>query len=83
MSNTDSVGGDHANSPKVTNDTYTSAAASIFHTTPAITIAEADFGTKMQMNIRITALVPAATALTGEARFIALMMCYTAYSDLG
>lgn len=76
------VSGSHANSPKTINDTYTSAAGWIMHTTPMTTIAAADFSTRHQIMFRLTAIAAAATQLTGESHLLAIMMEYTAYSDL-
>ena len=82
MANGDVVSGSHANSPKTAADTYTSASGWIFHTTPMMTIAAADFAGDMQIEFRVTALAAAATQLTGESHLIAMMFTYLSYSDL-
>ena len=82
MVNTTVVSGNHANSPKTINDTYTSASGWIFHTTDAATIAAADFSTQHQINFRLTAIAAAVTQMTGEVHILAMMLQYSAYSDL-
>ena len=83
MADTTVVSGNHANSPKTAADTYTSASGWIFHTSPTMTIAAADFAALHQIEFRLTALAAAPTQLTDESHFIAMMLEYTAYSDLG
>ena len=77
-----SIAGDHANSPILLNDTYTSATGHLEHTTAVTTIAAADFAAAHHVHIRLTALVPAVTAITGDAQFIEMMLSYTAYIDV-
>ena len=83
MTDGDAVSGSHANSPKTAADTYTSASGRIFHTTPDMVIAAADFASKMQINFQLTALAAAPTQLTGESQFVSMMLSYKAYIDLG
>lgn len=78
-----SIAGDHANSPKLLNDTYTSATGHLEHTTGTATIAAADFALAHHVHIRLTALVAAATQMTGDSQFLEMELEYTAYSDLG
>ena len=74
-----SIAGDHANSPKVVNDTYTSATGHLFHTADMATVAAADFAGDHQVQFRLTAIAPAAVAMTGEAQFLEMMISYDAW----
>lgn len=75
-----SIAGDHANSPKLLDDTYTSATGHLFHTTVMSAIAAADFAAAHEIHIRLTAIAAAAVQMTGESQFIALMLVYDAWS---
>lgn len=75
----DSVAGNHANSPKSIEDTYTSATGWLMHTTGGMTIAAADFAGKHVVAMKISFVAPAGGALTAEPHLIALMIEYTAY----
>ena len=75
----DSMAGSHANSPKTIEDTYTSALGWIRHTTGFMTIAEADFFTKHEIEIKISFVAPGGVALTCEPHLSALMLRFREY----
>ena len=75
-----SIAGDHANSPEVIDDTYTSATGHLFHTTVMAAVAAADLVGVHEVHIRLTALIAAPVQLTGESQFIAMMLVYDAWS---
>jgi len=74
----DAVSGDHANSPKDTEDAYASDSGWIEHHTAAMTIAAADFAGKHHILLKLSAVTPAGTALTCEPHLICLCITYTA-----
>jgi len=76
-----SIAGNHANSPKTINDTYTSDTGHLEHTSPAATIAAADFASAHGIIMKFTAIVPADTALTGEAGLLGFALEYEAYVE--
>ncbi|GAI86369.1 unnamed protein product [marine sediment metagenome] len=74
-----SIEGDHANSPKTINDTYTSDTKHLVHMTDPTTLAAADFAGDHGIVFRLTAVVADPTQLTGEALFLGAAINYTAY----
>lgn len=74
----DSIAGNHANSPKSIEDTYTSASGWIIHTTGMMTIAAADFAAKHIVAMKISFVTPAGGALTGDPHLLAFMIEYAA-----
>jgi hypothetical protein len=74
----DSVDGDHGNSPKSVEDTYTSASGWIEHHTAAMTIGSPDFTGKLCILLKISAVTPTGAALTCEPHLIGICYTYTA-----
>jgi len=75
------ISGSHANSPKTSNDTYTSALGWVEHHAPYAEIAEADFTGEQCLYIKISAINPAAPALTCEPHLIGICLRYRAKED--
>lgn len=73
----DAISGDHANSPKSIEDTYTSASGWIMHTTGNMTIAAADFAGEHIVAMKISFVAPAGGALTAEPHLLGFMITYT------
>lgn len=74
----DSLDGNHANSPKSVEDTYASASGWIMHHTAAATIGASDFSGKHAINIKLSAVTPAGTALTAEPHLVCMDIVYRA-----
>jgi len=79
VSDGDPGSGSHANSPKAIEDTYLSAAGWIRHTTGVITIAEADFFSKHEIELKISFVAPAGVILTCEPHLSAMMLRFREY----
>ncbi len=75
----DAVSGNHVNSPKTIEDTYTSNSGWIFHLTALMTIAEADFTGKHGIYIKLSFVTPTGGALTSDPHLIGIQLIYTAY----
>lgn len=75
----DSIAGNHANSPKTTEDTYTSASGHILHRTEVMTIAHADVSGMNCVHVQIMFVTPAGGALTCDPRMLGMCVVYTAY----
>jgi len=75
----DVMTGSHGNSPKSIEDTYTSAAGWVRHTTGAMTIEEADFVSKHEIEMKISFVAPAGAALTCDPHLSALMLRFREY----
>jgi len=71
----DVISGDHGSSPKNTEDTYTSALGWVEHHSGIVTIAEADFLGRLCLFLKLSAVTPVGTPLTGEPHLIGV--CYT------
>ncbi len=71
----DVIDGSHNNSPKSIEDAYTSDSGWVGHQSGAMTIAEADFAGKTGILLKLSAITPSGTPLTGEPSF--LIMNYT------
>ena len=82
MDDGDSVAGNHASSPKVIDDTYTSATGYLMHTSPMAAIAAADFAAAHEIRIRLTALAAAPVQLTGESQLTGILLMYDAWSTV-
>lgn len=74
----DTISGNHANSPKSIQDTYTSASGWIEHHADKMTIAAADFAGKTCIYISLSAITPTGTALTSEPHLMGICYIYTA-----
>lgn len=74
----DVISGSHANSPKTVDDTYASALGWVEHHAPFADIAEADFVGEQCLFVRISAITPAAPALTCEPHLIGICHMYRA-----
>ena len=74
----DIISGNHANSPKWVNDTYTSGFGFVEHHTDYMAIGQADFEDESCMFFRIMAITPPAPALTCEPRLIGICRRYLA-----
>jgi len=75
----DVVSGNHANSPKTQNDTYTSASGWIEHHTDFMTIANTDFAGKECIYMKISFITPDGVALTCEPHLIGICLKYVAH----
>ena len=67
--------GSHNNSPKSIEDAYASGSGWVPHQTDAMTIAAADFQGKTGILLKLSAITPSGTPITGEPNLI--MMNYT------
>lgn len=74
----DDIDGNHSNSPKTVEDTYSSASGWIMHHTSSIFISAADFVGKHIIFIKLSAVAPAGTALTSEPHLICMDIVYRA-----
>ena len=73
----DAISGNHANSPRDIEDTYTSASGWIMHTTGNITIPAADFAGEHIVAMKISFVAPAGGALTAEPHLLGFMLMYS------
>lgn len=78
----DSIAGDHANSPKTADDTYTSDVGWGPHTSPFMTIAHADIAGKHAISIRGMFITADPTALTCEPHLLSVGLEFEAYVNI-
>lgn len=74
----DVISGSHANSPRTTEDTYTSDLGWVEHHSDVITIPHDDFAGKYCLFLKIMAVTPAGTPLTCEPHLIGMCILYQA-----
>ena len=77
----DVISGNHANSPKTIEDTYSSASGWVEHHTDYMEIAEADFVNEDCLFCKIMFVTPTGSALTAEPHLIGLCLRYLATPD--
>lgn len=75
----DVISGNHVNSPRSVEDTYTSASGWVFHITPPITIPEAEFAAAHGIYMTLTFEAPVGVALTADPHLIGVELEYTKF----